>query len=121
MSPLPQPRPPPERDLLLVFPQWQGAGQVPRLRESALALAGAISGNPKRVEGPVGPGHPLSRERGIEGRSELLFQLVRARELLEAEQPARVLAVGGDCGIEGPVISYLSTRDGGGFSALSLH
>ena len=120
MSPLPQPRPPPERDLLLVFPQWQGAGQVPRLRESALAIAGAISGNRTRVEVPVGPGHPLSRERGIEGRSELLFQLVRARELLEAEQPARVLAVGGDCGIEVPVISYLSTRYGGDLTVLWL-
>ncbi len=27
-----------ESDLLLVFPQWQGAGPLPRLRESALEI-----------------------------------------------------------------------------------
>jgi arginase len=115
---MPAPPPLPEPDLLLVFPQWQGAGQVPGLRESALAIAGAIPRARRRIDVPVRPGHPLSRERGIEGRSELLAQLVRAGELLEAEQPARVLAVGGDCGIEVAVISYLLTRYDGDLTVL---
>jgi arginase len=105
---------------LFVFPQWQGAGDLPGLRDSALAIAAAISGNRSRIEVPVAAAHPVSREQGIEGRAELLAQLGRARELLEAEQPARVLAVGGDCGIEVAVISYLLTRDDGDLTVLWL-
>jgi arginase len=114
------PRWPPEQDLLLVYPQWQGAGALPGLRDSALAIAGAMSGSRRRVEVRVEPEHPLSRERGIEGRSELLAQLVRARAVLEAERPARVLAVGGDCGIEVPVVSYLNARWEGDLAVLWL-
>lgn len=110
----------PEPALLLVFPQWQGAGALPGLRDSALAIARTISGVRKRVEVPVEASHSLSRERGIEGRSELLSQLVRARELLEAEQPGRLLAVGGDCGIEVPVIAYLNARSEGRLTVLWL-
>lgn len=111
---------PPEPALLLVFPQWQGAGDLPGLRDSALAIAGTISGRRRRVEVPVPPGHLLSRERGIDGRSELLVQLGRAREVLESERPARVLAVGGDCGIEVPVISYLNACSDGRLAVLWL-
>lgn len=103
---------------MLVFPQWQGAGNVPGLRESALAIADAIPWSRRRLEVPVEPGHPLSRERGIDGRAELLVQLTRARELLEAEQPERVLAVGGDCGIEVALISYLLNRYDGDLAVL---
>jgi arginase len=111
---------PPEPALLLVFPQWQGAGDLPRLRDSALAIADATSGSRRRVDVPVPAGHLLSKERGIEGRSELLAQLRRARELLEAERPSRVLAVGGDCGIEVPVISYLNACSDGRLGVLWL-
>ena len=104
MRPLPRPEP----DLLLVFPQWQGAGPLPRLRESALALAQAFPTNRRRVEVPVEAAHPLSREHGIEGRDELLVQLAAARRLLDADRPCRVFAVGGDCGIEISVVSYLN-------------
>jgi arginase len=103
-----------------VFPQWQGAGQLPGLRESALAIASAIAGNRRRIEIPVEAGHLLSRERGIEGRSEVLAQLRRGRAVLEAEQPTRILAVGGDCGIEVAVISYLLTRYDGDLTVLWL-
>jgi len=114
--------PPPRREteLLLVFPQWQGAGDLPALRDSALVLASAVSGDRRRVEVPVAPGHRLSRERGIEGRSEVLVQLRAARDLLEAHRPARVLAVGGDCGIETPVIGYLDARWEGRLAVLWL-
>jgi arginase len=91
-----------------VFPQWQGAGPLPRLRESALALAEAFPSNRRRVEVPVEPAHPLSREQGIEGRGEVLVQLAAARRLLDANRPARVFALGGDCSIEVGVVSYLN-------------
>lgn len=112
--------PPSRPELLLVFPQWQGAGDLPELKDSALVLASAVSGNRKRIDVPVEPAHRLSRERGIDGRSELLTQLRNARDLLEAHQPARVLAVGGDCGIEVPVIAYLDARWDGRLAVLWL-
>ena len=115
------PRPwPPEPALLLAFPQWQGAGDLPRLRDSALAIASALSGSRRRVDVPIPHEHRLSRERGIEGRSELLVQLTRARDALDAERPARILAVGGDCGIEVPLISYLNASSDGGLAVLWL-
>jgi len=116
MSRLPQPEP----DLLLVFPQWQGAGQLPRLRESALALAAALPPTRSRVEVSVEPDHPLSIEHGIAGRSELLTQLAAARRLLDSERPARVFAVGGDCGIETAVLSNLNARYAGSLAVVWL-
>jgi arginase len=114
------PPPRPEEDLLLVFPQWQGAGDLPALRDSALALASRAFGTRRRVEVPVAPAHRLSRERGIEGRWELLAQLREARDLLEAHGPARILAVGGDCGIETPLIAHLNARWEGRLAVLWL-
>src|SRR5262249_21644222 len=114
------PRGQPEQDLLLVFPQWQGAGQLPRLRESALALAAALPPSRRRVEVAVEPGHPLSVQHGIAGRSELLTQLAAARRILDSERPARVFAVGGDCGIETPLASYLNARYTGSLAVVWL-
>jgi len=116
MSRLPQPEP----DLLLVFPQWQGAGQLPRLRESALALAAALPPTRRRVEVAVELAHPLSSEHGIEGRSELLTQLRAARRLLDTERSPRVFAVGGDCGIETAVVSYLNATYAGSLAVVWL-
>ena len=103
-----------------MFPQWQGAGEVPGLRESALALAAAVGGNRRRREVAVPPGHPLDLEGGIHGRGELLAQLVAARSILEAERASRVFAVGGDCGIEVPVVSHLAGRYGGELAVVWL-
>src|SRR5215831_8969075 len=100
----------PERDLLLVYPQWQGAGALDGLRSSALTLAAAVAGTRRRIDVEVPPGHPLAVEEGIHGRGELLRQLGQARKLLDAERPSRVFAVGGDCGIEPAVIGYLNAR-----------
>jgi arginase len=103
-----------------VFPQWQGAGEVPGLRESALAIAAAVGGDRRRREVTVPPGHPLDLEGGIHGRGELLAQLVAARSILEAERPGRIFAVGGDCGIEVAVVSHLTARYGGELALIWL-
>jgi arginase len=110
----------PEQDLLLVFPQWQGAGQVPGLRESALALAAAVGGDRRRRDVEIPPGHPLPVEGGIHGRGELLEQLGAARSILEAERARRVFTVGGDCGVEVPVVSHLAARYGGELAVVWL-
>ena len=110
----------PERELLLVFPQWQGAGEVPGLRESALALAAAVGGHRRLREVEVPPGHPLDMEGGIHGRRELLAQLVAARSILAAEHPGRVFTLGGDCGIEVAIVSHLVARYDGELAVIWL-
>jgi len=117
MQPPPQP---PERDLLLVFPQWQGAGPVPALRESALALAASVAGDRRRREVEVPPAHPLAPEQGTHGRGELLAQLGAARAILEEERADRIFAVGGDCGIEVAVVAHLAARYAGELAVIWL-
>jgi len=113
----PSPR---ERDLLLVYPQWQGAGALDGLRSSALALGAAVAGRRRRVDIEVPAGHPLAVEAGIHGRDELLRQLGQARKLLDSEPASRVFAVGGDCGIEPAVIGYLNARYEGALAVIWL-
>ncbi len=105
---------------LLVFPQWQGGGCVPGLREAALALAPRAAGTRRRLEVEVASLHPLASEQGIQGRAELLRQLADARARLDAQRPERVFAVGGDCGIEVAVLSYLHARSQGSLAVVWL-
>src|SRR5262245_7097993 len=106
--------------LLLVYPQWQGAGALPELRDSALTLAPALAGARRRIDVDVPAGHALAVEAGIHGRGELLQHLSSAGRLLDVEQPSRVFAVGGDCGIEPAVIGYLNARHDGALAVLWL-
>src|SRR5215470_14616292 len=110
----------PDQDLLLVYPQWQGAGALPGLRDSALTLAPALAGARRRIDLDVPAGHALAFEAGIHGRGELLHQLSSARRLLDVEQPSRVFAVGGDCGIEPAVIGHLNALYDGALAILWL-
>src|SRR6516162_8534310 len=109
-----------ERDLLLVYPQWQGAGALDGLRSSALTLGATVAGGRRRVDIEVPAGHPLDLEEGIHGRVELLRQLGQARKLLDSNRPSRVFAVGGDCGIEPAVIGYLNARYEGALAVIWL-
>jgi arginase len=105
---------------LLVFPQWQGGGCVPGLREAALALAPRVAGTRHRLDVEVAPIHPLEAEQGIQGRAELLRQLADARARLDSRRPERVFAVGGDCGIEVAVLSYLNAQGHGSLAVVWL-
>jgi len=110
----------PEPPLLLVFPQWQGGGALPALRDSALALAASVQGTRRRRDVEVALDHPLRVESGIHGRAELLGQLREARSILEAGRAARVFGLGGDCGIEVALLSHLSARHAGALAVVWL-
>lgn len=97
----------------LFFPQWQGAGEVPALETGARRLRARLDGVGPWMNVEVPAVHPLRREAGVWGRSELLGQLGAARRLLETVRPARVLTIGGDCGVEVAPVSYLNARLGG--------
>ncbi len=97
----------------LFFPQWQGAGEIPALETGAHRLRERLTGAGPWAEVPVPSVHPLRREAGVWGHGELLTQLGAARRLLDAHQPARILTIGGDCGVEVGPVSYLNARLGG--------
>ncbi|MCP3135933.1 arginase family protein [Pyxidicoccus sp. QH1ED-7-1] len=97
----------------LFFPQWQGAGEVPALETGARRLRARLDGTGPWLEVEVPSLHPLRREDGLWGRGELLGQLGAARRLLETARPARVLTIGGDCGVEVAPVTYLNARLGG--------
>lgn len=97
-----------ERQMILFFPQWQGAGRGHRLDAPARLLLKAVldravapSETPAHVcEVPLDPGESLGLERGIWGRSVLLQQLNAAHDLLAQHPPKPLFTLGGDCGIE---------------------
>ncbi len=97
----------------LYFPQWQGAGEHPWLEPGARRLRERLDGVGTWAEVKVPSLHPLRRESGMWGREELLGQLASARRMLQELQPARVLTIGGDCGVEVAPVSYLNARHGG--------
>ncbi|WP_163989942.1 arginase family protein [Pyxidicoccus caerfyrddinensis] len=97
----------------LFFPQWQGAGEVPALETGARRLRARLDGVGPWARVDVPSVHPLRREAGVWGHGELVEQLGAARRLLDEHQPARVLTIGGDCGVEVAPVSYLNARLGG--------
>jgi arginase len=91
-----------------VIPQWQGYAADDRPQRGAQAIAAAL-GEPLH-EIAVEAWHPLRREesRGtpgeVMGLREIHRQSLAARAWLEANEPARLLVIGGDCGSDiGPM------------------
>lgn len=93
----------------LLFPQWQGAGNLPALRQGAEHLA---------LERPeanwhllkVDMGTPAEAENGIRAYRQLKAQLQTVTEFLKAERPDTLFTLGGDCSVELAPISYLNNR-----------
>jgi arginase len=103
------------------MPQWQG-GNLPEYHFGAQLLAWLAPA----TEGPVEtvpipepqPGQTLDRENGMTARSAILRQARAARQLIEKHGPARVLTLGGDCGVDLAPIAYLNARYGGKLGVL---
>lgn len=93
----------------LLFPQWQGAGNLPALRQGAEQLA---------LERPDANWHSLDLavgtfaevEHGIQAYRQLKTQLETITEFLKAERPDTLFTLGGDCSIELAPISHLNNQ-----------
>ncbi len=93
----------------LLFPQWQGAGNLPTLRQGAEHLA---------LERPEANWHPINvdmgtcadAENGIRAYRQLKAQLETATEFLKAKRPNTLFTLGGDCSVELAPISFLNNR-----------
>ncbi|MNS24082.1 Arginase [compost metagenome] len=108
------------RTLRLVFPQWQGGvNPLYHLGSRLLAwLAPTPTGPVEEV--PVIPptGEALPVENGVVGRTVLLQQLGKARELIDKHQPDRLVVLGGDCMIDLAPFAYLNERYEGDLAVL---
>ena len=115
---------------VLGFPQWQGAGLEnaeryqlggPMLHRSVCALLPRAKQCVVHVA-PDEPG-PAARLNQVDewwGQTVIERQQAQARALLSEMASTRVVAVGGDCGIEPAIVGFLTEKYGGDLAVLWL-
>lgn len=92
-------------DLALSFPQWQGSGRSTHLPRGGQAAAEVIARYAPLQRVPITAGsEPLE---GINNWAAILEQFRAAQSVLNATRPCRVLAAGGDCAVDVPIVDYL--------------
>ena len=98
--------------LRLLFPQWQGGGlPLYHLGAHLLAwLAPEATGPVVEIDVPSPSGAVLPVEAGIRARHAVLAQADAAMEALRQRQPARLVVLGGDCGVDLAPFAYLAER-----------
>lgn len=99
-----------EKEISLIFPQWQGYGLSTKLADGARLIASQLSSSYTCATVAVELREDLTIKNGILGYDSILRQLDYARSLLLEENPSRILTVGGDCGVEVAPISFLNHR-----------
>lgn len=106
-------------DLRLIFPLWLG-GNLPAYTFGADMLAWlAPEASEPVVKIDVAPvEEQYSIEKGIRGRTEIMRELDRAREVIRSHAPERMTVIGGDCLSDLEPFSWLSQRWGDGFGIL---
>lgn len=111
------------KTLRLLLPQWQGGNNSDYFFGAEL-LAHIVpqSEKAKMIRVPVNTDleQELPTEHGIEGESELLAQLDATTKILEAEQPDKVIVLGGDCSISQAPFDYLNGKYEGKLGVLWL-
>lgn len=106
--------------LRLTMPQWQG-GDEPAYRFGSHLLnwlAPPHDGPEETIDVPEADGTSLEVENGIKGRMQLLTQARTAREAIDAHDPDRIVALGGDCLIDLAPTAYLNEQYDGTLGVL---
>ncbi|MEO1771796.1 arginase family protein [Candidatus Enterococcus ferrettii] len=102
-----------KKTIRLLFPQWQG-GNNRDYYFGAELLAHIVPQNEqeKLIRIPVNQAfdQPLPIEHGIEGASQLMEQLTATTEILEEENPDKIIILGGDCAVSQAPFDYLAGR-----------
>ncbi|GMA08668.1 arginase [Tetragenococcus halophilus subsp. flandriensis] len=97
----------------LLFPQWQG-GNNPDYAFGAELLSHIVPQNESeelfRVPVKENFTEKLTVEEGIEGEGVLFSQLTKAKEILNKENPDRVITLGGDCAVSQAPFDYLKRK-----------
>ncbi|WP_432738016.1 arginase family protein [Maridesulfovibrio sp. FT414] len=107
-------------DLTLIFPQWQGSIDNEALYSGAHELAENIPGLPSPKEVEVAPFYTLPEQHPIAGKDDIVKQLHLANTILDAENPDRILLLGGDCSTEAAPATWLNRKHGGDMALVWL-
>ena len=94
--------------------QWQGSGFTDELYRGANALGKYLSKYGIEFDTvEIAADKDLLIENDIIGYTAIETQLEKIDRLLQLRRPRRILTVGGGCGIEIPIVSYLAGRERG--------
>lgn len=96
--------------MLIINPQWQGSGLTDELKLGAATLKEYFGENVPEV--PLSD-KALTTVNAIKGYLPILEQAESFRNMVAASKPAKLVTIGGDCGIEIIPISYLNSMYGG--------
>lgn len=99
-----------DKRLNLFVPQWQDSGETSELYAGAMALRKYLQNRLTFIDLVVDAGTELALEKNILGYSVVKKQLQLIKSRLEREAPGRIFTLGGGCGIELPVVAYLSRK-----------
>ncbi len=95
--------------LNLFFPQWQGAGSL-GLYEGATLLYEALDRKIALTRIPVASTYSLEMHQNILGYDQICSQLADTCRIIQAHNPAQILTIGGDCGVEIAPVSFLNQK-----------
>lgn len=100
-----------KKTLELVLPQWQG-GNDPNyiIGNEILSTLVPKSSRNKRLRVPVSTTTTTPDRSGVVGKSILLKQFEATTNILEIEQPDRVITLGGDCSSSESPFDYLNGK-----------
>jgi arginase len=98
--------------LNLFIPQWQDSGHTNEIYRGSHALKQLMNGDLDFEIIPISEHDTLAIERGIYGYRVILDQLASIQAALERRGPDTVFTLGGGCGVEVPIISYLKQLHG---------
>lgn len=111
------------KTIRLLMPQWQG-GNNPAYSFGAQLLAwlAPTTANISQYEVPVEPynGEELTLENGVIARATLLRQLEAAMQIINKQQPDRIIMFGGDCLVSQAPFTYLNEKYKDTFGVLWL-
>ena len=100
------------KDLTLIYPQWQGSIDNEALYNGAYNLSENIQGLPSPHEVEVASFYEISRHGPIAGEEDIINQLHNACEILDSENPERILLLGGDCSTDSAPATWLNHKFG---------
>ena len=96
-------------DLSLLLPEWQGWGVDASVGAGARAIAGLFEAG-VFVEVAAPEVELLEVESGVLGLSSIARRAAATLAVIRDRRPARIVAVGGTCGVELAPVSYLNER-----------
>lgn len=99
-----------QKNLNLLFPQWQGSGKTKELFYGAQEIQKYFCEKIDFTEVPVSTEGNNEIKNGIQGYFSILAQLRKAHNIIKVTNPKKILTIGGDCGVELAPVSFLNKK-----------